>query len=54
MPPEAAEAGADQRLSADGGGVYQEPGTDEAFGRETGGLLWLHMPLTHLCCILWF
>lgn len=37
VPPEAAEAGADQRLPADGGGVHQEPGADEASGGETGG-----------------
>lgn len=37
MPFEAAEAGADQRLSADGGGVYSQPGADEAPRGETGG-----------------
>lgn len=37
MPLEAAEAGTDQRLPTDGGGVHQEPGADETFGRETGG-----------------
>lgn len=37
VPPEAAEAGTDQRLPAYGGRVYQEPGADEAPGRETGG-----------------
>ena len=37
MPPEAAEAGAYQRLPTDGGGVHQEPGADETPGREAGG-----------------
>lgn len=48
VPPEAAEAGADQRLPTDGGGVHQEPGADEAFGGETRGQPLLHMCLTHL------
>ena len=39
MPPEAAEAGTDQRLPTDGRGVHQEPGADEAPRRETGGQL---------------
>lgn len=39
MPPEAAEAGADQRLPADGGRVHQKSGADEASGRKTGGQL---------------
>lgn len=43
MPSEAAEAGADQRLPPDGGGVHQKPGADEASGRETGGQPLLHM-----------
>ena len=46
MPPEVAEAGADQRLLTDGGGVHQEPGADEASGGETGGQLLLHICLT--------
>lgn len=37
VPFEAAEAGADQRLPADGGGVHSQPGADEAPGGETGG-----------------
>ena len=37
LQAETAEAGEDQRLLADGGGVYQEPGTDETPGGETGG-----------------
>lgn len=37
VPPKAAEAGADQRLPTDGGGVHQEPGADEASGGKTGG-----------------
>lgn len=49
MPFEAAEAGTDQRLPADGGGVHQEPGADEASGRETGGQpLLSHSPLIRL------
>lgn len=43
MPPEAAEAGADQRLPVDGGGVHQKPGADEASGREAGGQSLRHM-----------
>lgn len=45
VSPEAAEAGADQGLPADGGGIYQEPGADEASGGETGGQTLLHMCL---------
>lgn len=37
VPPQAAETGANQRLPADGGGVHQESGADEASGGETGG-----------------
>lgn len=49
VPPEAAEAGADQRLPTDGGGVHQEPRADEASGGETGGQPLLHMCLTCFC-----
>lgn len=42
VPSKAAEAGADQRLPTDGGGVHQEPGADEASGGETGGQSLLH------------
>lgn len=45
VPPEAAEAGEDQRLPVDGGGIYQEPGADEASRGETGGQTLLHMCL---------
>lgn len=51
MPPEAAEAGADQRLPTDGGGVHQEPGADEASGGETGGQPSLHMCLACFCAV---
>ena len=37
MPSEAFEAGADQGLLADGGGVHQEPGEAEAPGGEERG-----------------
>lgn len=49
VPSEAAEAGADQRLPTDGGGVHQKPGADEATGRETGGQTWC---LPAICFIL--
>ncbi len=51
MPPEAAEAGADQRLPTDGGGVHQKPGADEASGGETGGQSILHMYLTRILAL---
>lgn len=37
VPSEAAEAGEDQRLFTDGGGVHQEPGANETLRRKTGG-----------------
>uniref|UniRef100_A0A3Q3JX89 AAA+ ATPase domain-containing protein n=1 Tax=Monopterus albus TaxID=43700 RepID=A0A3Q3JX89_MONAL len=37
VPSEAAKTGADQRLLTYGGGIHQEPGTDETSGGETGG-----------------
>lgn len=49
VPPKAAEAGADQRLPTDGGGVHQEPGADEASGGKTGGESLLYIYLTYLC-----
>lgn len=39
MQTEAAEAGEDQRLSADGGGVHQEPRADETTRGKTGGTI---------------
>lgn len=49
VPPKAAEAGADQRLPTDGGGVHQEPGADEAFGGKTGGESLLYISVTYFC-----
>lgn len=49
VPPKASEAGADQRLPTDGGGVHQEPGADEASGGKTGGESLLYIYLTYLC-----
>jgi len=37
VPPEVAEAGTNQRLPADGGGIHQEPGADEAARGKAGG-----------------
>lgn len=48
VPPEAPEAGTDQRLPSDGGGVHQKPGADETPGGETGGL---HLSLH---CLVYF
>lgn len=49
VPFEAAEAGADQRLPADGGGVHSQPGADEAPGGETGGQTLINMRVTSFC-----
>lgn len=49
VPFEAAEAGADQRLPADGGGVHSQPGADEAPGGETGGQTLINMLFLSLC-----
>lgn len=39
VPTEAAQAGEDQRLSSDGGGIHQEPRTDEAPGGKARGVV---------------
>lgn len=51
VPLEAAEAGADQRLPPNGGGVHSEPGADEASGGETGGQTLMHMRLTSFSAV---
>lgn len=52
MPSEATEAGADQGLPTDGGGVHQKPGADETPGRKTGGEFLFYVCLTHYLCVI--
>lgn len=41
MQTEAVEAGEDQGLFANGGGVHQEPRADETTWGKTGGTFWI-------------